>query len=71
MPRLRSMPKLNIKTDPALVRRLEESASRTLSRAETRAQRVSFVYGNMPHDSTFDRTQIEAIIAKIEGEIAA
>ena len=66
----RAMPKFGIKTDPALVRRLEESAQRTLTKEEVRAQRISYVYGNMPQDSTVERTRIEAIIANIEGEAA-
>jgi hypothetical protein len=59
-----------IKTDPELIRRLEASAKRQLSKDEVRAQRVSFVYGNMPQESSMSRNQVEAIIAKIEGEAA-
>jgi hypothetical protein len=64
------MTKLNLRSDPDLVRRLEAAASRALTKEEVRAQRVSFVYGNMPQDSSVSRAEIAAIIAKIEGEEA-
>lgn len=65
---VRGMIPNNLKTDETLIRKLEESAKLPLTKEEARAQRVSFVYGNMPQDSSVSRNEIANIIARIEGE---
>lgn len=61
---------VNVKTDEELLKRLEAAATRALTRDELRRQRVSFVYGNLPTDSTITRHQVEQELGLIEGEIA-
>jgi hypothetical protein len=56
------------RTDEALVRRLEAAAQGEMTKEEVHAQRVSFAYGNMPQDSSVSRAQVEAVIARIDGE---
>ena len=55
------------KVDETLVRRLEAAAARELTSEELRAQRVSFVYGNMPQDSSLSRKEVVDALAKAEG----
>ena len=61
----------NIKTDQLLLDRLESAAKHVLTKDELYRQRVSFVYGNLPKESTITRLQVEAALAKIEGETKA
>ena len=61
----------NVKTDKKLLDRLETAAKRVLTKDELYRQRVSFVYGNLPKESTITRHQVEAVLAKIEGETKA
>ncbi|HEY4944204.1 MAG TPA: hypothetical protein VII56_22445 [Rhizomicrobium sp.] len=56
------------KTDAALLERLNAAAKRGLTKNELHMQRVSFVYGNLPTDSTLTRQQVAAELAKGEGE---
>lgn len=58
---------IDIKTDQALLNRLVEAAQHIVGREELRRQRVSFIYGNLPTDSTITRHQIEEALARIEG----
>lgn len=60
----------DIKTDTQLIQRLEQAAKREMSAAEVRLQRVSFVFGNMPVNATMTRHQVEAVLARLEGEPA-
>ena len=62
-----TMPFPNIKTDPTLVDRIEKAARTPSTPQESHAARVAFVHGNLPQKVTLDRTQVEAIIANIEG----
>lgn len=64
----RTMPTVKIKTDETLLRRLHDAARRVLTKNELHRQRVSFIYGNLPEQSTITRNQIEEALAKIEGE---
>jgi hypothetical protein len=59
------------KTDDGLLRRLDEAAKRGLTKNELHMQRVSFVFGNLPNDSTLTRQQVEAALAKSEGGSSA
>jgi len=56
------------KTDPALIERLERAAKHEMSAGEIRRQRVSFVYGNLPHDNPMTRNQVAEAIARTEGD---
>jgi len=57
----------NLKTNEHLIQRLQESASKPLSRDELERQRVSFVFGNLPQDSTITRDRVERKIKMNEG----
>lgn len=56
----------NIKTDEGLLNQLKAAAQQKLTKDQSRQQRVSFVFGNIPSDSTITRRQVEEIIGKIE-----
>lgn len=58
------------KTDPKLIERLEQAAKHDMTPAEIRRQRVSFVYGNLPHEHPMTKLQVAAAIARLEGEVA-
>jgi hypothetical protein len=55
-------------TDEVLLERLRESARRPLTKREVAAQRISWVYGNLPDDSTLTRDEVARIIEAHEGE---
>lgn len=56
----------NIKTDAGLLKRLAASTKKKASKARLHKQRVSFIYGALPSDSTITRDQIESVLAKLE-----
>lgn len=56
-----------IKTDPVLLAKLKEAAGRQLTVEEVRAQRVSFIMGNMPEKSAVTRERIESVLGHFEG----
>lgn len=58
------------KTDEKLLGLLARAAGHSVTREELRRQRVSFIYGNLPVDSTVTRHQVESVLAKAEGEAA-
>jgi hypothetical protein len=60
-----------LQTDANLLRRLREAARQPLTKEELHRQKVSFVYGNLPSDSTITREQVEAVISGCEGETVA
>jgi len=55
------------KTDEALLKRLQESAQKPVTKQELELQRVSFVYGNLPNNSTITREQVARKIKMNEG----
>lgn len=59
----------DIKTDERLLKRLTRAS--TVTHDMLRRQRVSFIYGALPPDSTITRQQIESALARTEGESAA
>ena len=59
-----------LKTDAELLRRLAEAARHQMTREELRLQRISFILGSMPEDSTVTRQQVEAVLEKAEGAAA-
>lgn len=60
----------NIATDSALLAKLSAASRVALTREQLRRQRVSFIYGSLPKDSTITRQQIENVLSKSEGEAA-
>lgn len=60
------MPK-DLKTDADLLRRLHDAVRHQMTRDELRAQKVSFILGAMPKDSTVTKGQVEEILNKSEG----
>jgi hypothetical protein len=58
------------KTDPKLLARLALAAKHEMTAEEVRRQRVSFVYGNLPHDNPMTRNQVADAIKRLEGEPA-
>ena len=59
----------DIKTDAGLLARL--SKARGIDHETLIRQRISFIYGALPPDSTITREQIAEAVRKIEGEQAA
>lgn len=58
-------------TSADLLERLSAAAKKSLTEAEIRAQRVSFIMSAVDDDSTITRAQIEQIINENEGQSAA
>lgn len=56
----------NIVTDSGLLDRLSAAAKRGVSAAESRQQRVSFVYGNMPKGSTMTKHEVEKALDRLD-----
>jgi len=56
----------DITTDPRLLAKLREAATRPLSPAQKHRRRVSFIYGALPSDSSITMQQIEAVLAKAD-----
>ncbi len=57
-------------TSPELLERLRLAAQRPMTREEVREQKISWVLGNLPFDSTVTRKEVEAAIARHEGYAA-
>jgi hypothetical protein len=66
-----SLPIFDLKTDEKLLARLSKSATQPVTKEELLRQRVSYVFGNLPKNSTITRKQVEDAIARIEGGTAA
>lgn len=58
----------DIKTDATLLRRL--TVSHGVSRDQLRRQRVSFIYGALPKDSSITHQQIEQVLDRHDGVVA-
>lgn len=58
----------NLKTDPSLLRALEESARQKPTAHELQHQRISFIMGAMKDNSSVTREQIRKILAEHEGK---
>ena len=56
-----------LKTDERLLRKMHESASVPVTKRELDEQRVSFVYGNLPNDSTITRERVALRLKENEG----
>lgn len=57
----------DLKTDHKFLERLKSAAAKPVSIAEIRKQRVSFVYGNLPADSSMTRQQVRVTLERLEG----
>lgn len=55
------------KTDKRLLKRLRESAKKLPTKEQLHRQRVSFVFGNLPNNSTLTRDQVAKKIKMNEG----
>lgn len=56
-----------IATDPALLQRLALAAQHPASGQQLRKQRVSFIYGSLPKESTITRDDIQRELETING----
>jgi len=56
-----------LKTDERLLAKLRRSAAKPATKEELVRQRVSYVYGNLPDDSTITREQVAERIGENEG----
>jgi hypothetical protein len=56
-----------LKTDRALLKRLEASAKKPITKKELAEQRISFVFGNLPSDSPITRERVAKKIKNNEG----
>lgn len=59
------MTEVNIKTNEALLKRLEEAAKRKLTKEEIEKQRISFIYSGMPKESGMSKVDIEKALKKV------
>ena len=57
----------DIRTDAKLLARLRKAASVAMTSDQLRRQRISFIHGNLPHESTMSRDEIEKALDKHEG----
>jgi len=62
-PRMTNLPV----TDKNLIERLHQAAQYKMTAEEVRRQRVSYVYGNLPEDSTLTREQVASALDRLEG----
>lgn len=60
----------DLKTDAGLLMKLEQAAKRHMTKDEMRLQKISFVMGNMPKESTLTRQQVAEILDSAEGVAA-
>lgn len=60
----------DIKTDGALLERLQKAARHEMTVDELRRQRVSFVYGNLPEGSPMTRNEVAVALARHDGAAA-
>jgi len=57
-------------TDSRLIERLRLAAQHKMTADEVRRQRVSFVYGNLPENSTLTRDQVASALDRLDGDAA-
>lgn len=57
----------DIRTDEALLRALEKAASRKPTTEQLNRQRLSFVMGALPSDSTMTREEVQSILDRQDG----
>ena len=60
---------LGLKTDPALLRKLQRSADHKPSADEIMKQRVSFVFGSMKSSSGVTRERVRQVLLEQDGSI--
>lgn len=65
------MPNAQLKTNPSLLKAIKQAATRTPTENELRAQRVSFIYGSLSTTSSITRAQVQVVLDKQEGRVAA
>jgi hypothetical protein len=60
----------DLKTDPNLLKALQDSARLSLGAAELRRQKVSFIMGSLGKDSTITRAKVEEVLRQLDGHAA-
>lgn len=60
----------DLKTDPKLLKELEDSAKLSLGADELRSQKISFIMGSLSKDSTITRAKVEEVLRHLEGHAA-
>ena len=58
------------KTDPDLLKALEEAAGREMTQVEVREQKISFVMGMIDEDNNLTRAEVAKIIDNHNGKAA-
>ena len=58
------------KTDPDLLKALEEAAGREMTQVEVREQKISFVMGMIDEDNNLTRAEVAKLIDKHDGKAA-
>lgn len=61
------MPMTELRTNEALLRALENAASRKPSLSQIDKQRLSFVMGSLPEDNKMTREQVQSVLERQEG----
>jgi hypothetical protein len=55
------------KSDESLLEKIRKAEARPLTREQLDRQTISFVYGNLPLDSTITRDQVAKRLGVVEG----
>jgi hypothetical protein len=61
---------VELKTKPTLLHALKNTSSRRLSADEVHQQRVSFIFGSIKRASGVTKSQIEEVLAGLEGNVS-
>lgn len=61
----------DLHTNEALLSKLKESASKTLTAEDILKQRISYVMGTLKDDSPVTRAKVEAVLSSQVGEKSA
>ena len=61
----------NLRTDEKLLHALRASSTREMTPEELHKQQVSFIMGSIDEKSGVTRAQVEQVLAKQEGRVAA
>lgn len=56
-----------LRSDDRLIARMRESAAKPVTKSQMERQQISFVYGNLPSDSTITREQVMQRLKMNEG----
>ena len=63
------IPKIKLTAEEeAAIERMKQAAKRRMTKEEIMEQRISWVYGNLPHRMKMSRDEVERLIRAREGE---